>query len=75
MSAIDQQIINVTRTYAGSYLATVKTLGLRFDVINHTTLNEKFGIMNGYKPAAGVMPPMRYMVIGNMGHYLSLIHI
>lgn len=69
MSAIDQQIINVTRTYAGAYLATVKTMGLRYDVINHTTLNEKFGIINSFRPAAGVMPVMRYLVIGNMGHY------
>jgi hypothetical protein len=69
MSAIDQQIINVTRTYAGAYLQTTKFLGLKFDIIPHTTLNEKFGIQNNVKPAVGVSPYVRYLVIGNMGHY------
>lgn len=69
MSTIDQQIINVTRTYAGAYLATVKTLGLKFNVIQHTTLNEKFGIATTTAFPNGTMPYMRYMVIGNMGHY------
>ncbi|BEG72407.1 hypothetical protein [Pseudomonas phage vB_PaeM_PS119XW] len=67
---IDQQIINVVRTCYASYLQTTKYLGLSpFRVIAHTTLNEKFGVQNGVTPAAGEIPNVRYMVIGNMGHY------
>lgn len=67
---IDQQLINVTRTCYASYLQTSKYLGLSpFRVIAHTTLNEKFGIENGVAPAVGESPNVRYLVIGNMGHY------
>lgn len=67
---IDQQLINVVRTCYSAYLQTTKYLGLTpFRVIPHTTLNEKYGIQNGVAPAAGEMPNVRYMVIGNMGHY------
>lgn len=69
MSALDQQIINVTRTAIAAYLQTIKYLGLKFTMIDHTTLNEKFGIQNGVKPPLGVVPNVRYMVIGNKGHY------
>lgn len=67
---IDQQIINVVRTCYASYLQTTKYLGLTpFRVIAHTTLNEKFGVQNGIVPSATEIPNVRYMVIGNMGHY------
>lgn len=67
---IDQQLINVTRTAYAAYLQTTKYLGLTpFRVIAHTTLNEKFGIENGVAPATGEVPNVRYLVIGNMGHY------
>lgn len=67
---IDQQLINVTRTAYAAYLQTVKYLGLSpFRVIPHTTLNEKFGIAPTLTPAAGEVPNVRYLVIGNMGHY------
>lgn len=67
---IDQQLINVTRTAYAAYLQTVKYLGLTpFRVIPHTTLNEKFGIEPTTAPAVGEVPNVRYMVIGNMGHY------
>ncbi|AEH03581.1 virion structural protein [Pseudomonas phage PhiPA3] len=67
---IDQQIINVVRTCYASYLQTTKYLGLSpFRMIANTTLNEKFGIQQGVAPAASEMPNVRYMVIGNMGHY------
>lgn len=69
MSALDQQIINVTRTAIAAYLQTIKYLGLKYNMIDHTTLNEKFAIQNGVKPATGVVPNVRYMVIGNKGHY------
>lgn len=67
---IDQQLINVTRTCYAAYLQTTKYLGLSpFRVISHTTLNEKFSIQNGVSPSVGEIPNVRYMVIGNMGHY------
>lgn len=67
---IDQQLINVVRTCYSAYLQTTKYLGLTpFRMIPHTTLNEKYGIQNGVAPASGEMPNVRYMVIGNMGHY------
>lgn len=67
---IDQQLINVVRTCYSAYLQTTKYLGLSpFRVIPHTTLNEKFGIENNTIPAVGEIPNVRYMVIGNMGHY------
>lgn len=67
---IDQQLINVTRTCYAAYLQTVKYLGLSpFRVIPHTTLNEKYNIEASAVPALGESPNVRYMVIGNMGHY------
>lgn len=67
---IDQQLINVTRTCYAAYLQTTKYLGLSpFRVIPHTTLNEKFNIQSGIAPAVGEIPNVRYLVIGNMGHY------
>lgn len=67
---IDQQLINVVRTCYAAYLQTTKYLGLSpFRVIAHTTLNEKFGISQNEVPANGEIPNVRYMVIGNMGHY------
>lgn len=67
---IDQQLINVTRTCYAAYLQTAKYLGLTpFRLIPHTTLNEKFGVEVGVAPAVGESPNVRYLVIGNMGHY------
>lgn len=70
---IDQQLINVTRTCYAAYLQTSKYLGLSpFRVLPHTTLNEKFNIQSGISPAANEIPNVRYLVIGNMGHYTVL---
>lgn len=67
---IDQQLINVTRTCYAAYLQTSKYLGLSpFRVLPHTTLNEKFNIQSGIAPAVGEVPNVRYLCIGNMGHY------
>lgn len=67
---IDQQLINVTRTCYAAYLQTSKYLGLTpFRIIPHTTLNEKFNIQSGIAPSTGEVPNVRYLVIGNMGHY------
>lgn len=67
---IDQQLINVVRTCYSASLQTTKYLGLTpFVMLPNTTLNQKYGIENGVAPAVGEMPNVRYMVIGNMGHY------
>lgn len=67
---IDQQLINVVRTCYSAALQTTKYLGLTpFVMLENTTLNQKYGIQNGVAPSAGEMPNVRYMVIGNMGHY------
>lgn len=67
---IDQQLINVVRTCYSAALQTTKYLGLTpFVMLPNTTLNQKYGIQNGIAPSAGEMPSVRYMVIGNMGHY------
>lgn len=67
---IDQQLINVVRTCYSAALQTTKYLGLTpFIMLENTTLNQKYGIQNGVHPAANEMPNVRYMVIGNMGHY------
>lgn len=68
MSAIDQQIIAVTRTCYGSFLQTIKQLGLPFTLIPNTTLNEKFNVQAGVAPTASEIPSMRYLAIGNRGH-------
>jgi hypothetical protein len=68
MPAIDQEIIGITRTVYGTYLQTIKNLGLPFTLIPNTTLNERFDVQAGVKPAVGVVPSMRYFAIGNLGH-------
>jgi len=68
MASIDQQIIAVSRTAYGVALQTMKYLGLPFNLVPNTTLNEKLGIQAGVLPSAGVMPNLAYMCIGNLGH-------
>lgn len=68
MAAIDQNIIGVTRTVYGVYLQTLKNLGLPFNLVPNTTLNERFNVQAGVVPSSGQMPNMRYLAIGNRGH-------
>lgn len=68
MASIDRDIISSTRTAYGIYLQTAKKLGLPFELIENTTLNEKFNVQAGVEPAPGIMPAMRYLSIGNLGH-------
>lgn len=68
MSAIDQDIIGVTRTVYGTLLQTVKHLGLPFTLVANTTLNEKFAVQSGVAPGNSEIPSMRYFGIGNLGH-------
>lgn len=68
MTALDQDIIAITRTVYGTYLDTVQKLGLPFQLIPNTTLNERFGVQAGVLPDGGKIPTMRYLAIGNLGH-------
>lgn len=63
---------NLTRTIYSSYLATVLNLGLTYEMIEKSTLNEKFGVQSGISPAPGVIPSIGYFGIGNGGHKLSV---
>lgn len=68
MASIEQEIIGITRTAYGIHLQTIKKLGLPYNMIENTTLNEKFNVQSGVAPAPGVTPNMHYMAIGNLGH-------
>lgn len=68
MASIDQDIVGITRTIYGTYLQTIKTLGLPFEMIENTTLNERFNVQSGVAPSSAQVPSMRYMAIGNLGH-------
>lgn len=68
MSSISNDIIGITRTVYGTFLQTTERLKLPFTLIPNTTLNEKFGVQSGIVPAAGVIPGLRYLAIGNYGH-------
>lgn len=57
---------NVTRTVYGSALQTAQYSKLPFNLIQNTTLNEKFNIQSGIAPSE--MPTVGYYCIGNGGH-------
>lgn len=58
----------ITRTIYGSKLQTELLLGLPYEHVENTTLNEKFDIQSGVLPNAGQMPKIGWFVIGNGGH-------
>lgn len=68
MAAIDQEIIGITRTVYGTFLQTIKNLGLPFKLVPNTTLNERFNVQSGVAPESHQVPSMRYLAIGNLGH-------
>lgn len=68
MASMDQEIIGVTRTVYGTYLQTIKNLGIPFELIPNTTLNERFDVQSGIQPPITQVPAMRYFAIGNLGH-------
>ncbi len=63
---------NICRTVYGSALQTAKQLGLPYDVKANSTLNEKFGILSSVSLASDDIPNMRYFVIGNGGHQMTI---
>ncbi len=69
MAGIINDFITVTPTLYGTGLQTAMKLGIPYNVLPNTTLNEKFGIQSGVMPSAGVYPRMTYIAIGNLGHY------
>lgn len=74
MSILDQQVVNVTRTAIGALLQTIKFIGLpqKLALLKNTTLNQKFGVLDGVMPADGQNLSFGYLVIGNKGHYTVL---
>lgn len=62
----------VTRTVLGAYLQTHNLLGKDLTLMDHSTLNEKFDILNPATPGNGVGPgersALKCLVIGNGGH-------
>ena len=63
---------NITRTAYGAFLQTVKYLGIPFQMIPNTTLNERFGINAGVAPSANAIPEMQYFCIGVGGHSFTV---
>lgn len=62
----------ITRTGFGSYVQTDGLTGIPFALVPSTTMNEKFGVQSGVAPSAGVLPTMRYFMVGNGGHRLTV---
>lgn len=58
----------VRRSIWGSSLQTNMLLNLPFEMVENTTLNEKFSIQAGIAPQQGQMPFVQYFSIGNGGH-------
>ncbi|WP_144106750.1 hypothetical protein [Paraburkholderia sp. BCC1886] len=61
-----------TRTAWGAYLQTCLLQQLPFTMMTDTTLNEKFDVLSGVAPAAGIYPAQRYYCIGNGAHGLAV---
>lgn len=72
MALIDQQNVNVTRTYNASYVQSLLYLDTPFRLIPNTTLNERYAIQSGVLPADGKKPTLNVMTIGNKGHYTTV---
>lgn len=68
MAATDKKLIAYTRTLIGTKLQTLKTFGLPFSIDPNTTLNELHECQALVEPPAGVIPNMRYLALGNLGH-------
>jgi hypothetical protein len=58
---------HVTRTAYFSALQSAMVRGGAYQWLQYTTLNEKFGVMPGEYPPAGVYPTLGYIAIGRGG--------
>jgi len=56
-----------TRTLMGDMLQIANQLGIPHQILEHTTLNEKYSILASQVPASG-RPNVQYFVIGYGGH-------
>lgn len=63
---------NLTRTIYGGFLSTVKYLGIPFQLVPNTTLNERFGINAGVAPNSNTVPETQYFCIGVGGHNFTV---
>lgn len=63
---------NIVRTIYGSHVQDCAFLGLPFQMMENSTLNEKFNIEAGVMPVSGTVPKGRYWAIGNGGHKFSV---
>jgi hypothetical protein len=59
---------SVIRTIYSVYLQTCKLSNARFEIIENTTLNEKFNILPMQTLQDGETPALNYLTIGNGGH-------
>lgn len=62
----------VTRTGYGAFVQVDGLTGIPFELVASTTLNERWGVQSGVAPTPGTLPTMRYFVIGNGGHKLTV---
>lgn len=61
-----------TRTAMGSKLQTHQYYGIPFSPLEYTTLNESFQIAQTETPTSDEMPVVRYFVIGDKGHKVTV---
>lgn len=58
----------VTRTVYGAAMQTAKFLGIPYEPVENSTLNERFDILANTAPSQDEEPYVAYYVIGNGGH-------
>lgn len=63
---------SITRTIYGAHVQDCAFLGIPYQMLENSTLNEKFNIEAGVLPAGGKVPAGRYYAIGNGGHKFSV---
>lgn len=62
----------IVRTVYGANLQTAQLLGVPFQVVPNSTLNDKFNISNASVLNSTDMPRMQYVSIGNGGHRMKV---
>lgn len=62
----------ITRTIYGSSLQTSLLMGLDFEIVPKSTLNEKFNIEAETPLPDGIIPNIKYFCIGNGGHRIKV---
>lgn len=58
----------ITRTVYGAAIQTAQYFGKQHQIVENTTLNEKFGIYPSARPNQGEQHKAQYLVIGDKGH-------